>query len=64
MAERILQVIREKLKNFKAENIFNMDDTGLLYRALPTRSYISLEEGSRKNIRGTKVLRAHVKEPL
>jgi hypothetical protein len=35
-----------------------MDETGLLYRALPTRSYISLEEGSRKNIRGTKVLRA------
>ena len=35
-----------------------MDETGLLYRALPTMRYISLEEGSRKNIRGTKVLRA------
>ena len=35
-----------------------MDETGLLYRALPTMRDISLEEGSRKNIRGTKVLRA------
>nr|CAH0104760.1 unnamed protein product [Daphnia galeata] len=60
--EKLIQIIREKLKKFKAENIFNMDETGLLYRALPTRSYISLEEGSRKNIRGTKVLQA--KDPV
>jgi hypothetical protein len=36
----------------------NMDEFGLLYLALPTSSYVSLEEGSRKTIRGTKALPA------
>jgi hypothetical protein len=35
-----------------------MDETGLLYRAMPTRSYVSRDEGPRKTIRGTKALRA------
>ena len=31
-----------------------MDETGLLYRAMQTRSYVSRDEGPRKTIRGTK----------
>ena len=28
------------LKQFKAENIFNADETGLFYRCLPDRTYV------------------------
>ncbi|EFX67751.1 hypothetical protein DAPPUDRAFT_63746, partial [Daphnia pulex] len=38
--------------------IFNMDETGLFFRALPTRTYVCREEGQRKTVRGTKALRA------
>lgn len=35
-----------------------MDETGLFYRALPTRTYVSREEGDRTSVRGSKTLRA------
>ena len=35
-----------------------MDESGLFYRALPTRTYVSSEEGDRTRIRGSKTLRA------
>ncbi|EFX68993.1 hypothetical protein DAPPUDRAFT_114086 [Daphnia pulex] len=56
--EPLIQAIREKLQRFNALNIFNMDETGLFFRALPTRTYVCREEGQRKTVRGTKALRA------
>ncbi|KAI9549182.1 hypothetical protein GHT06_006813 [Daphnia sinensis] len=56
--EPLIQTIRDKLLRYRACNVFNMDETGLFYRALPTRTYVSNEEGQRKSIRGTKALRA------
>ena len=35
-----------------------MDESELFYRALPTRTYVSSEEGDRTRIRGSKTLRA------
>ena len=46
-----------RFRSFKPENIFNMDETGLYYRAMPTKGYISNVE-SRKITRGTKALKA------
>lgn len=56
--EPIIAEFRDKLDKYQLENIFNMDETGLLYRALPTRTYVSRSEGDRQNIRGTKALKA------
>jgi AcrR family transcriptional regulator len=36
-AEKPMNDLREKLRDFKPENIFNMDETGLFFRALPNR---------------------------
>ncbi|EFX66236.1 hypothetical protein DAPPUDRAFT_116600 [Daphnia pulex] len=52
------RAFRDKLQRFNPSNIFNMDETGLFFRALPTRTYVCREEGQRKAIRGTKALRA------
>ena len=38
-------------------NIFNMDETGLFYRAIPSRTYL-LDGESKKNARGTKQMKA------
>lgn len=48
---------RSKLEHFHPKNILNMDESGLYYRALPTRSYISPAEGDRSTVRGTKTLK-------
>ncbi|CAN0182990.1 unnamed protein product [Ectocarpus sp. 4 AP-2014] len=45
--------IREACKKFGMENIFNVDETGIFYRLMPNRTYLSTEE-SRKSARGTK----------
>ena len=41
-AEKLMQVIRNKLAEgcYPLDHIFNMDETGLFYRAIPKRSYI------------------------
>ena len=51
--------LREQLEeqNFEPDNIFNMDETGLFYRAMPARTYLAPDE-SRKTVRGTKSLKA------
>lgn len=55
--EPIIEEMRQKLKLYKAKNIFNMDETGLFYRALPNRTYLSSVE-LRKLIRGSNALKA------
>lgn len=56
-AEPLMQELRDKLEDYDVENVFNMDETGLFYRALPTKTYLSNEE-SRSIVRGTKELTA------
>ena len=59
-AEIKMSVIREKLADagYKAENIFNMDETGLYYRCFPDRSYILTSGDERQIGRGTKAMKA------
>lgn len=51
--------LKEKLEleGYKLENIFNMDETGLFFRAMPVRTYLATVE-NRKTTRGTKALKA------
>ena len=34
-----IEILRQLLVAYKLDNIFNMDETGLCFRCLPTRSY-------------------------
>ena len=54
--EDMLKELRFKLSEFKQDHIYNMDETGLFFRALPTRSYIISPEDSRQTARGTRSL--------
>lgn len=47
-----IEKVRKKTEEYKIENIFNMDETGLFFRLMPNRSYI-LPSESRKTVRGT-----------
>lgn len=49
--------LRQALKEFDLDCIFNMDETGLFYKLLPRRTYICDFE-DRKSVRGTKAMRA------
>ena len=57
-AARQIQQLSLKLSQFKEDHIYNMDQTSLFYRALPTRSYIVSSEDSRQTGRGSKSLTA------
>ncbi len=50
--EPIMTEFRAKIEKFHPNNIFNMDETGLYFKQLPIKSYISVEE-SRSTVRGT-----------
>lgn len=54
-APRIIE-IRETLRGFHPRLIYNIDETGLFYRCLPTRSYVSAREF--RTARGSKAMRA------
>lgn len=41
---------------YSLENVYNMDETGLLFKCLPNRSYVSEDEV--KTARGTKLMKA------
>jgi len=43
-------------RTYRLENVYNMDETGLLYKCLPNRSYVSEDEV--KTARGTKLMKA------
>lgn len=55
--ERPMAELRTSLKQFDPKNIFNMDETGLFYRAMPARTYLASNE-NRRTVRGTKALKA------
>nr|CAH0108968.1 unnamed protein product [Daphnia galeata] len=55
--EPAMRDLRVQLANYHLKNIFNMDETGLFYRAMPARTYLAYNE-SRKTVRGTKSLKA------
>jgi len=54
--ERGLEKLQEELAAFKDDDIFNMDETGLFYRCLPSQSYVS--NGARHTARGVKAMKA------
>lgn len=55
-AEEQMTTIRDQLEDFDAENVFNMDETGIFYRCLPNMSYVPSEQ--RRAARGTKAMKA------
>jgi hypothetical protein len=57
-AEKPMNELRDKLREFSPENIFNMDETGLFFRTLPNRSYVLQDVDSRQFCRGSKTLTA------
>jgi len=50
-----MEEIRVQLEAFDPEQIYNMDETGLYFRCLPNRAYVSA--GSRRRARGSKSMK-------
>ena len=58
-AEREMHVLRNALASYPASNVFNMDEAGLFYRAIPNRSYLAADEGDSRQVgRGRKAMKA------
>jgi len=55
LAATTMEKIRRKLKAHPPDRIYNMDETGLLYRCLPSRSYVPRRD--RRHARGTRAMR-------
>ena len=55
--EPLMQNFRKSLIDYRPENIFNMDESGLFFRALPARTYLVNSE-KRRDVRGIKALTA------
>lgn len=60
-AEVEIAKLRDQLATYEAENIFNMDETGIFYRILPKKTYLLPKESVRET-RGTKAM--HMKERI
>ena len=56
-AEREMHKLRTELAQYSISNIFNMDETGLFYRAIPNRRYLC-EGDARQTGRGSKAIKA------
>lgn len=52
-----LAEIRKACQEYELENIFNVDETGIFYKLLPKRTYLSNAE-KRQSARGTKGMKA------
>jgi DDE superfamily endonuclease len=52
-----MEQLRQQLESYYPENIYNMDETGLNFRALPNRTYLATGE-NRRDIRGSKAFAA------
>ncbi|CAN0298812.1 unnamed protein product, partial [Pylaiella littoralis] len=52
-----LTEIRKACQEYELENIFNVDETGIFYKLLPKRTYLSKAE-KRQSARGTKGMKA------
>jgi len=51
-----VEKIRRRLDAYPPDRIYNMDETGLLYKCLPSRSYVPRRD--RRSARGTKAMRS------
>lgn len=51
-AAAAVEEVRRKLEGYNPDRIYNMDETGLQYRCLPSRSYVPRKD--RKRARGSK----------
>lgn len=54
-AASAVEKIRLNLEGYPPDRIYNLDETGLLYRCLPSRSYVPRR--NRRHARGTKAMR-------
>jgi len=54
--EQRMSQIRAELATYDPEHIYNMDETGLQYRCLPSRTYIAA--GRRRRARGSKAIKS------
>jgi hypothetical protein len=52
-----IQQLRELIKKYNLDNVYNMDETGLFYRQLPNRSSVRKNKAAR-SARGTKSMKA------
>ena len=48
-----MEAIRDECEKYQLENIYNVDETGLQWKLMPRRSYLSIHE-DRQTARGTK----------
>ena len=48
-----MEEIRRVCKNYLLENRYNIDETGVQWQTIPTRTYLSTHK-NRKTVRGTK----------
>eukprot|EP00170_Pyropia_yezoensis_P005118 contig_20941_g5132 len=55
LAASAMQDLRRALEAYPPQRIHNMDEEGLLYRCLPSRSYVPRRD--RRHARGTKAMR-------
>jgi len=55
-AERGMEEVRKRLEAYRAEDIFNMGETGLFFDCLPSQSYVSA--GARREARGVKSMKS------
>jgi len=55
-AAAAVEKIRRRLDAYPPDRIYNMDETGLLYKCLPSRSYVPRRD--RRSARGTKAMRS------
>ena len=49
---------RAELGNYQPDNVFNIDESGLLYRAIPNRTYLQNDGDVRQVGRGCKAMKA------
>ena len=47
--------LRQKMRTYHPDNIYNMDETGLMYKCLPNRSYVKKDE--LRSAQGTKIMK-------
>eukprot|EP00731_Ephydatia_muelleri_P034635 Em0069g10a len=58
-ADEEVEILRSSLSTYNTNNVFNMDELGLFYRAIPQYSYLLESEGDkRQHGRGTKRMKA------
>ena len=60
-----MEEIRKECKNYQLENIYNVDETGIQWKIMPKRMYLSTDE-TRQTVRGTKDMnfKDRVSEPI